>query len=154
MGMRHRGDLLATHRPFLIRRFTCMRGRPRKQVYSLALTPPEYATEPLVPALGSVEMAMLWAKRKKPVARAHFTKSGARAFCGKPFAAGAGIATARSRAPRAGWRNVLFRADIAAAARIFKAADRLRQKQLWQIEHHAWSQDREGDGGKEHHVNR
>src|SRR5262245_13336922 len=98
MGIRHRGDLLATHRPFLIRRLTCMRGRPRKQVYSLALTPPEYATEPLVPLLGSVEMAMRRLQRKEPAARAHFTKSGARAFCGKVVCRLA-IAAEGSRAP-------------------------------------------------------
>src|SRR5262245_10452945 len=61
------------------------------------------------------------------------------------------------------WRSVLLGAPwnlgllgtaVARAARILKAAHRLRQKQLWQVQHHIWEQHREGNGGEKHDIDR
>src|SRR5262245_14506417 len=97
-------------------------------------------------------MAMLRAKRKEAAARAPFTKCGARALR-EPRALRDGGEPAPADPAAPVGAMFLFRADVTAAAWIFKAADRLGQKQLWQIEHDVRRQDREGDGGKEHHVN-
>src|SRR5262245_39760834 len=77
-------DLLAAHRPSLIRRVPCTSGRSREQLYSLALTSPEYAARGLVPAGGHRRHGDAWPRAQggKHEARVHEKRrSSARARC-------------------------------------------------------------------------